>query len=190
MDRYESLKEVILVDENDNPIGVETKLKAHQNGGKLHRAFSIFIFDGGGRMLLQRRARQKYHFGELWTNACCGHPDKGHALSDTAHVRLSEEFGFDTELHEMFAFLYRASHAKTGLTEHEFDHVLWGTFDGNPRPNPSEIGDWKWIDLAELTMDLESNPDRYTPWFRIAIGRVIENLPECMRRTLDLTRSF
>jgi isopentenyl-diphosphate delta-isomerase len=178
MDRYEDREEVILVDENDNPIGLETKLRAHQNGGKLHRAFSIFIFDAAGKMLLQRRTKQKYHFGGHWTNACCGHPKKGEVLLDAAHVRLRQEFGFDTKLEEMFTFLYRASDVKTGLTEYEFDHVLCGEFNGKPRPNPDEIDDWKWIDLTALSVDLENNPERYTPWFRMAIHRVIENLPD------------
>ena len=178
MDRSERGEEIILVDENDNPIGFETKLKAHENGGKLHRAFSIFVFDAAGRMLLQRRAKKKYHFGGLWTNACCGHPRKGEKLEDAARVRLQEEFGFDTGVEEIFDFLYRASDAKSGLTEYEFDHVFCGEFNGEPRPNPDEIDDWKWVGLAELLVDLKNDPHQYTPWFKIALPRVIENLPE------------
>jgi isopentenyl-diphosphate delta-isomerase len=178
MDQSERVEEIILVDESDNPIGFETKLKAHENGGKLHRAFSIFVFNAAGEMLLQRRARKKYHFGGLWTNACCGHPKKGEELRDAASTRLRQEFGFGTELKEVFSFLYRAPDPESGLTEHEFDHVFYGEFDGEPRPNPDEIEDWKWIDLNKLMVDLEDNPYDYTPWFRIAIHQVLENLPD------------
>ena len=183
MDRNERGEEIILVDENDNPIGFETKLEAHENGGKLHRAFSIFVFDAAGRMLLQRRAKKKYHFGGLWTNACCGHPRKGEKLEDAARVRLQEEFGFDTGVEEIFDFLYRASDAKSGLTEYEFDHVFCGEFNGEPRPNPDEIDDWKWVDLTELLVDLKNNPHQYTPWFKTALPRLIENLPDLRAAT-------
>ena len=123
-------REIILVDAADNQVGVETKLGAHENGGKLHRAFSIFIFDAAGRMLLQRRAKKKYHFGGLWTNACCGHPKVGEKLPSAAHTRLQQEFGFDTQLEETFSFLYRAFDADSGLTEHEFDYVFCGEYNG------------------------------------------------------------
>jgi len=177
MDRDEYNEEVILVDEDDNPVGFETKLRAHEDGGKLHRAFSIFVFDAAGRLLLQRRAKKKYHFGGLWSNTCCSHPKRGEELQDAARTRLRQEFGFDTELGEIFSFLYRASDAKSGLTEHEFDHVFYGEFDGDPLPNPDEIEDWKWADVTGLMSDLENNPQEYTPWFRIAIREVIEALP-------------
>jgi isopentenyl-diphosphate delta-isomerase len=171
-------QELILVDKDDNQIGIETKKGAHENGGKLHRAFSIFIFDVAGRMLLQRRAKKKYHFGGLWTNACCGHPRQGETLQTAVHTRLQEEFGFDTQLEETFSFLYRAFDAESGMTEHEFDHVFCGEFSGEAHPNPDEIDDWKWVDPAELLVDLENNPDDYTPWFKIAVQRVIENRPD------------
>ncbi len=177
MNRNERDEEVILVDDDDNPVGLETKLRAHEDGGKLHRAFSIFIFDRTGKMLLQRRARKKYHFGGLWTNACCSHPKRGEELPEAVRARLQQEFGFSTEMREIFSFVYRASDAQSGLTEHEFDHVFYGEFDGEPRPNPDEIEDWKWVDPAKLAADLQSNPHDYTPWFRIAVPRVIESLP-------------
>ena len=177
----EHAAEIILVDENDNPVGFETKLKAHEDGGKLHRAFSIFIFDAIGRMLLQRRAKGKYHFGGLWTNACCGHPKRGETLQDAARVRLRQEFGFEAELNGIFSFVYRASDAESGLSEYEFDHVFHGEFNGEPHPNPDEIDDWKWVDLAKLRADLEGNQHDYTPWFRIAVPQVIQNLPDTDR---------
>ena len=183
MDKNERNEEIILVDANDEQIGFETKLKAHENGGKLHRAFSIFIFNDAGETLLQRRSKKKYHFGGLWTNACCSHPKRGEKLQDAARVRLYQEFGFYAELKEIFSFIYRSSDAKSGLTEHEFDHVFYGEFSGDPQPNPDEIDDWKWVDLAELLTDLEGNPHDYTPWFKVAIHQVIENLPDLRTAT-------
>ncbi len=165
--------ELILVDEQDNPVGYETKLRAHENGGRLHRAFSIFIFNDAGEVLLQRRAAGKYHFGGLWTNACCSHPRRGQSTLDAAHTRLQEEFGFDADLTERFTFIYRAPDPTSGLTEHEFDHVFTGRFDGEPRPNPDEIGDWKWVWPEELLADVKARPDTYTPWFRLVVERVL-----------------
>jgi isopentenyl-diphosphate Delta-isomerase len=177
LSRDEDSQEIILVDENDGPIGFETKLRAHENGGKLHRAFSVFVFNAAGKLLLQRRAEEKYHFSGLWTNTCCSHPGKGEKLQDAVHRRLREEFGFDTVLEEAFSFIYRASDARSGLSEYEFDHVFFGQFDGEPRPDLDEIEDWKWVGLTELMVDLENNTHGYTPWFRIAIHQVIEKLP-------------
>ena len=178
VEQSERDQEIILVDEDDNQIGYETKLKAHEGDGKLHRAFSIFVFDAMGKLLLQRRAKKKYHFGGLWTNTCCSHPKKGERIQDAVHTRLRQEFGFDTELKEIFSFLYRASDVESGLTEHELDHVFYGKFNEEPHPNLDEIEDWKWVDLTELTKDLESNPQNYTPWFKIATQGVVENLPD------------
>jgi len=167
-------QEIILVDENDNLLGFEEKLAAHQGEGKLHRAFSLFIFNSSGQLLLQRRAIQKYHFGGLWTNTCCSHPRKDEELLDAAHRRLREELGFDTDIKEISSFIYRACDERSGLTEHELDHVLVGQFDGQPRPDAAEIDDWRWVDLEPLILDMQNNPGLYTPWFKIAIDRVIE----------------
>jgi isopentenyl-diphosphate Delta-isomerase len=166
-------QQIILVDENDQPVGIEEKLRAHQNGGQLHRAFSVFVFDPAGQMLLQRRSRRKYHFGGLWTNTCCSHPHPGELLEQSARARLHDEFGFDVPLTEAFSFIYRASDAGSGLTEHEFDHVLIGRFDGQPRPNPEEIDEWKWIAPDPLREDMRRNPGEYTPWFKIAMDPVL-----------------
>ncbi len=164
------MEQVILVDENDNQIGAEEKLKAHQNGGKLHRCFSILVFNSKGELLLQQRALSKYHCGGLWTNTCCSHPRPGEVTGEAAHRRLKEEFGFDTEFKELFTFIYRAGF-DNGLTEWEFDHVFVGTYDGKPDPNPEEIGDYMWISPEELRKDVEENPEKYTPWFRIILER-------------------
>jgi isopentenyl-diphosphate delta-isomerase len=165
--------ELILVDEQDNPVGYETKLAAHQNGGKLHRAFSVFIFNPAGEMLLQRRATTKYHFGGLWTNACCSHPRRGEDTLEAAHTRLRHELGFDTELRELFSFVYRAPDPTSGLTEHEFDHVFVGEFDGTPSPNVDEVGEVKWIAPGELLADVRANPQAYTPWFSLVVERML-----------------
>lgn len=169
----EESDDLILVDERDKLIGYESKLRAHQDGGLLHRAFSIFIFNSTGEMLLQRRAPGKYHFGGLWTNACCSHPRRGQTTPDAAHLRLREEFGFDTDLRELFTFTYRAADPASGLTEHEVDHVFLGRFGGMPCPNPAEISEWKWISPPELLADLRARPEMYTPWFALAVERVL-----------------
>jgi isopentenyl-diphosphate Delta-isomerase len=166
--------EVILVDEHDQPLGVLPKLAAHERGGQLHRAFSVFVFNRAGQLLLQRRADAKYHFGGLWTNTCCSHPRLDCALIDFARARLRAEMGIDVALEEAFSFVYRATDARSGLTEHEYDHVLFGHFDGDPRPDPSEVGDWKWVDTSALRDDVAEHPDRYTPWFRLVLERVLE----------------
>ncbi len=163
------MEEIILVDEHDNIVGYEEKMKTHENGGKLHRAFSIFIFNEHGEMLLQQRSLKKYHFGGLWTNACCSHPNKGEELTDAIHRKLMQEFGFDTELFEEFSFMYKATDEASGLTEHEIDHVFIGIFDGTPQPNPDEIDAFKWISISDLGGDLMANPESYTPWFKIAL---------------------
>lgn len=168
--------EVVLVNERDEPIGSAPKLAAHLNGGRLHRAFSVFVFDSAGRMLLQRRAAGKYHFGSLWTNACCSHPRAGRPMVDSAGARLRYEFGFDVPLDPLFSFIYRAEDPASGLTEHEFDHVLVGRFDGTPSPNPEEIDAWKWVERDELIQEVAECPERFTPWFKIVLGRVLERV--------------
>ena len=165
------MEQVVLVDEKDNQIGVEEKIRAHENGGRLHRAFSIFIFNPRGELLLQQRASVKYHFAGFWSNTCCGHPRPGEGLEAAAHRRLREEMSFDTELREVKSLIYRASF-QNGLTEWEFDHAFVGVFRGEPKPNPEEISDYKWIGLHDLKRDIRENPDRYTPWFKIFLEKI------------------
>ncbi len=162
---------IILVDERDNEVGSEEKMKAHQNGGKLHRAFSIFVFNGKGEMLLQKRAAGKYHCGGMWTNTCCSHQRPDESLEQAAHRKLKQEMGFDTKLKEIFSFIYKASF-DNGLTEHELDHVFAGRFDGKPEPNPEEASDFEWLGIDKLKKDVAKNPGKYTPWFRVVLGRV------------------
>ena len=166
---------IILVDEKDNPMGFEEKVRAHENGGKLHRSFSIFVFNSNGEMLLQLRSKKKYHFGGLWTNTCCSHPNKGEEIENAVHRKLKQEMGFDTELKEAFSFIYKVSDAKSGLTEWEFDHVFTGTYDGEIPFNPEEADDFKFILAEELKKDVEKNPEKYTLWFRTALPKVLEN---------------
>jgi isopentenyl-diphosphate delta-isomerase len=168
------MEQIILVDEKDKPLGFEEKLRAHENGGKLHRAFSIFVFNSEGKMLLQLRSVKKHHFGGLWTNSVCSHPRKGEELGDAVHRRLKDEFGFDAPLKEAFSFVYKALDKKSGLTEHEFDHVFVGKFDGVPKPNATEIDEFKWVAASELRSDVRKNPEKYTPWFKLALERVLE----------------
>lgn len=159
---------VVLVDEHDNEIGTMAKHAAHENGGTLHRAFSVFLFDRDGRVLLQKRAVSKYHFGGLWTNACCSHPRVGETPADAARRRLVEEMGIEAEVRPATSFLYRAHDEETGLTEHEFDHVLTGVFGGTPDPNPDEVAGWRWATPGEIDAELAEAGEGYTPWFPIA----------------------
>ena len=168
----------MLVDEFDREIGTCEKLAAHQNGGRLHRAFSVFLFHpAGGNLFLQRRALGKYHFPGLWTNACCSHPRPGEPTDAAAHRRLGEELGLDTEITEAFSFVYRAEDPESGLTEHEFDHVFVGAFDGEPNLNFEETDAYRWIGREELLAELATLPENFTPWFKIALERVLEHPP-------------
>ncbi len=165
---------VVLVDENDNEIGVEEKINAHRKG-LLHRAFSIFVFNSKNELLLQKRAADKYHSGGLWSNTCCSHPRPGENLKDAAHRRLQEEMGFDCSLREVFSFLYKKSF-DNGLTEHELDHVFFGKFDGIPKINNQEVDDYKLINFSDLRKDVKNNPSQYSFWFRLVLGKVAEKL--------------
>ncbi|HLB36849.1 MAG TPA: isopentenyl-diphosphate Delta-isomerase [Gemmatimonadales bacterium] len=158
---------VILVDERDAPVGELEKLEAHRRGA-LHRAFSVFVHDREGRVLLQRRAQSKYHSGGLWSNTCCGHPRPGENTGAAATRRLREEMGFECRLEAAGGFLYRARLGD--LTEHEFDHVFAGRFDGDPRPDPAEVAEWGWTHVDQLTRDLVTHPERYTVWLAKALS--------------------
>jgi isopentenyl-diphosphate Delta-isomerase len=164
---------VILVDEQDKQVGTEEKLKAHEKG-LLHRAFSIFIFNSQGEMLIHQRAKTKYHSGGLWTNACCSHPREGETVEQAAHRRLQEEFGFDCPLKEVFSFTYKAE-LDQGLTEHEFDHVLVGQYDGPiEKPNPEEIDNWCYIRMQDLQDELGDRGHLFTAWFKIAVAEALK----------------
>jgi isopentenyl-diphosphate Delta-isomerase len=163
-------QQVILVNERDEPVGVMGKMEAHKKG-LLHRAFSIFIFNRKGEMLLQQRAFGKYHSPGLWTNACCSHPQPGEDSLPAALRRLNEEMGFQTAIEKTFDFVYKTSF-DNGLTEHEFDHVFTGEYDGAIFSNKQEVNDYCFKDMAELRQSLEMYPQKYTAWFQLAFPRI------------------
>ncbi|HET8855556.1 MAG TPA: isopentenyl-diphosphate Delta-isomerase [Salinimicrobium sp.] len=158
-------EKVILVNEQDEQIGLMPKMEAHRKA-LLHRAFSVFVFNKKGELMIQQRALGKYHSPGLWTNTCCSHQREGESNINAGRRRLMEEMGFTTDLKDSISFIYKAPF-DNGLTEHEFDHILIGNFDGEPEINPEEVHSWKWISLDELKESLIENPDIYTEWFKI-----------------------
>ena len=162
------MERVILVDTQDNVIGSMEKLEAHRKG-VLHRAFSILIFNSKGEVLLQKRSKNKYHSGGLWTNACCSHPLPHESMSEATRKRLKHEMGIDLQPQFAFKFVYKTNLDKD-LIEHEYDHVFIGKYDGVPHTNLDEVEDWKFVDVASLRHDLELHPDSYTEWFKLIMN--------------------
>ncbi len=169
------MEQVVLVDEQDVEIGTMEKMEAHRKG-VLHRAFSILLFNSRGELLIQKRAKEKYHSAGLWTNTCCSHPYPQEAIEAAAKRRLKEELGIDLQPEFAYKFIYKAA-LNDELVEHELDHVFTGIFDGNPVPNSSEIESWKFIDMNALKHDVAVNPKNYTPWFRLILqhGQLVNN---------------
>jgi isopentenyl-diphosphate delta-isomerase len=163
-------QQVILVDEKDLPLGSMEKMEAHEKG-LLHRAFSVFIFNHEGEMLLQRRALHKYHSGGLWTNSCCSHPRPGEEVLAAAQRRLQEELGFVAPLEKLFDFVYRAEF-HNGLVEHEFDHVFVGKHDGPVKYNEEEVMDYCYRSIDDLKAWLSKEPGQFTEWFQLAFPRI------------------
>ncbi len=164
------MTEVILVNDNDEQIGTMEKLEAHQKG-LLHRAFSIFIFNNKGELLLQQRAAGKYHNGGLWTNTCCSHPLPGEDILTAAKRRLHEEMGFVTQLSPVFNFTYNATF-DNGLTEYEYDHVFAGMYDGKITIDGSEVSDYCFKNIDDIEFSLKTHPQKYTEWFKIALPQI------------------
>lgn len=162
---------VILVDANDNELGVMEKMEAHEKG-VLHRAFSLFIVNDKGQMLLQQRALTKYHSPGLWTNACCSHPRKDEDLLEAVKRRAKEELNIRIEPDYLFNFTYKAGFSN-GLIEHEFDHVFVAEYSADFDFNPEEVNAYKYVDLAWLITDIEQKPESYTPWFIIALPKFV-----------------
>lgn len=158
---------VTLVDRDDNVVGAEEKIRAHREG-KLHRAFSVFVFDEGRRLLIQRRATGKYHSGGLWSNTCCGHPRPGESADGAAGRRLTEEMGFVCDLRPAFRTIYEMSVADS-MIEHELNQVFIGWFNGSPSPDTREVEACRWMDLAQLRDSIDASPERYTPWLRLLL---------------------
>ncbi len=163
---------VVLVDANDNDIGTMEKMEAHEKA-VLHRAFSIFIFNTKGEMLIHQRAFSKYHTPGLWTNACCSHPRLGETLQQATSRRLREEMGMEADIQKIFDFVYKADVGQ-GLIEHEFDHVFVGTTDVLPNINREEVETYSYIKMDDLRNDINMHPEKYTVWFKIAFDRVEE----------------
>lgn len=163
---------VVLVNENDESLGTMEKMEAHEKA-LLHRAFSVFILNNKGEIMLQQRAACKYHSPLLWTNTCCSHQRKNETSIDAGERRLMEEMGFVSELTEVFSFIYKADF-DNGLTEHEFDHVLIGTYNEQPKINKEEVEDWKWMSPKTIEEDILKSPESYTVWFKIIFNRFQE----------------
>ncbi len=167
---------VIIVDGNDTQLGTMPKLEAHEKA-VLHRAFSVFVFNDSGELLLQQRAADKYHSPLLWANTCCSHQRLEESNIEAGKRRLFEEMGFVTELKEVFSFVYKAPF-DNGLTEHELDHVMVGVYNKNPEINPAEVQDFKWMNLEAVKVAIEMHPEIYTEWFKIIFNEYYQRLVE------------
>ncbi len=167
---------VILVNQNDEQIGLMPKLEAHEKA-VLHRAFSVFVLNNKNEIMLQQRAQQKYHSPLLWTNTCCSHQREGETNIQAGSRRLYEEMGFETELKELFHFIYKAPF-DNGLTEHELDHVMIGYYNDEPTINTDEVENWKWMSIVEVQNDMQLHPEIYTVWFKIIFDQFYHFLEE------------
>jgi len=167
-------EKVILVDENDNQIGLMPKMEAHEKA-VLHRAFSVFIFNDKNELMLQQRALHKYHSPGLWTNTCCSHQRDGESNIEAGKRRLNEEMGFVTDLRETTSFVYKAPF-DNGLTEHELDHVMIGNYNEEPIINKDEVASWKWMPLEDVKVDIALRPEKYTAWFKIIFEKFYEHI--------------
>ena len=167
-------EQVILVNENDEQIGLMPKMEAHEKA-VLHRAFSVFIFNSNNELMLQQRAAHKYHSPLLWTNTCCSHQRDGETNIEAGTRRLQEEMGFTTSLKETTSFIYKAPF-DNGLTEHELDHIMIGYYEQAPVINPDEVEDWKWMLLEDVRTDVAAQPELYTAWFKIIFEKFYEHI--------------
>ncbi len=169
-------EKVILVNEQDEPVGLMEKLEAHEKA-VLHRAFSVFVLNDKSEVMLQQRARHKYHSPLLWTNTCCSHQREGETNTQAGTRRLQEEMGFSTGLKELFHFIYKAPF-DNGLTEHELDHVMIGYYNNEPNINTDEVENWKWMSIEAIKDDIQTQPENYTVWFKIIFDEFYHYLEE------------
>ena len=169
-------EKVILVDINDEPIGLMNKMEAHEKA-LLHRAFSVFVLNSNNEIMLQQRASHKYHSPLLWTNTCCSHQRAGETNLQAGSRRLEPEMGFVVPLKERFSFIYKAPF-DNGLTEHELDHVMIGYSNDEPKINPEEVQSWKWMKIEEVKNDMEIHPEIYTVWFKIIFDKFYHYLED------------
>jgi len=167
-------EQVILVNEQDEQIGLMPKMEAHEKA-LLHRAFSVFVFNDDNELMLQQRALDKYHSPGLWTNTCCSHQRDGEGNIEAGKRRLQEEMGFVVALEEVISFMYKAPF-DNGLTEHEFDHVMIGNYNDVPTINLSEVASWKWMSLEDVKVDIALQPEIYTEWFKIIFSKFYEHI--------------
>ena len=171
-------KNIILVNKFDQPVGECEKLAAHKSG-LLHRAFSIFILrksEAGYELLLQQRSKQKYHSGGLWSNSCCSHPTPEETTIAAAQRRCHEEIGISAKLEHCGHFIYRAE-LDGGLIEHELDHVFYAIIDNaEPKANPDEVSELRWVNISELNHDLNANPQQYSAWLRPALALLPDSI--------------
>ncbi len=167
-------EQVILVNTNDQPIGLMPKMEAHEKG-ILHRAFSVFILNDKGELMLQQRALHKYHSPGLWTNTCCSHQRDGETNIAAGKRRLQEEMGFVTDIRGVTSFIYKAPF-NNGLTEHELDHIMIGKFNGTPNINPEEVADWRWMSVDAIRENIQNQPENYTVWFIIIFEKFYEQI--------------
>lgn len=179
--RYEKVssesEDLILVDENDNEIGAISKADAHDAHGTLHRAFSLFIFNEKGELLLQQRSPEKRLWGGYWSNSCCSHPRVGETLEEATHRRLEDELGISAALEHVYYFTYQADFGELGA-EHELCHVYVGCSGDDVRVNESEVSDWRWVAPAELDAELREQPENFTPWFKLEWERLTSQFPD------------
>ena len=186
---YKKMTEVddllILVDNNDREVGFMNKLSVHR-AGVLHRAFSVFIFNKQGELLLQQRADTKYHSAGLWTNTCCSHPIKGEEFEDTIARRLKEEMGIVCKTEFQFSFIYKAAF-ENGLIENELDHVYFGTTNDVPQPDIEEVKDWRYVNMDELKNEIHSHPEKFSEWLKICFPKV-EAAIESISKASGLTK--
>ena len=157
---------LIVVDQHDQVLGHDSKAALHQGSGTLHRAFSIFLFNPQGEVLLQQRSDQKALWPAFWSNTCCSHPRRGETYEIATQRRLEEELGVSAELAFTHRFQYQAQYDAVGA-EHELCSVYVGRIDGDPNPNPSEVADWRWIAPCALDQWLSERPETLTPWFKL-----------------------
>lgn len=174
-------EELILVDEEDRELGFLNKAKCHEGSGVLHRAFSLFVFNADGELLLQQRAKGKRLWSLYWSNSCCSHPRRGEPMEEAVHRRLWQEVGIEAEFDYLYKFHYQAQYDSSGA-EHELCSVFLGVSDQEPRPNRQEIADWCWISPARLDADLVSHPEHYTPWFKMEWSRLRSEFGDELKR--------
>jgi len=163
-------EKVILVDENDKKIGLEEKIKAHLLGKK-HRAFSVFVFNDKGELLIQKRAKEKYHSGGLWANTCCSHPRPGEKLENAVKRRLKEELGISLKKIKKIGRIDYQGRVG-GLIENELDHVFVAQWNGKPKMNKKEVAETRWIKLEDLKKEIKKNPKKFTVWFKIILKKI------------------